>query len=150
MPMVSIKKSLELVYNYLTNRKEWISTAPSGPGVKSCSEFHKDPYYFKGRKCLRKKVLRFLRFWLESQKFIPAKCCDISELQKFFPTKFSWLSQLQKFSKIFHNYTNHKFFLKKLSFIIRKENSSDRELFLQKFVNSNLKEIGSASCRERV
>ena len=65
--------------------------------------------YFRGRKCLRKKVLRFWRFWLKSQKFIPTKYSKISELQKIIPAKYSKISEPQKiFPQNIHIYPNRK------------------------------------------
>ena len=55
---------------FLRMTKNCIEKTPSG-----------SKKYFQGRKCLRKKVLRFLWFWLKSQKFIPAKYCNMSEPQ---------------------------------------------------------------------
>ena len=56
-----------------------------------------DSVYFKGRKCLRKKLLWFLRFLENSQKFIPAKSKVNRQPQKFFPAKRSSFAELQKF-----------------------------------------------------
>ena len=50
--------------------------------------------YFKGRKCLRKKLLRFLE---NLQKFIPAKSKVNREPQKLFPAKRSSFAESQKF-----------------------------------------------------
>ena len=56
--------------------------------------------YFKRRKCLRKKLLRFLRVLENTQKFIPAKSKVNSESQKFFPAKCSSFAEPQKFIPI--------------------------------------------------
>ena len=53
--------------------------------------------YFKGRKCLRKKLLRFLRFLENSQKFFPAKSKVNREPQNSFPAKRSSFAEPQKF-----------------------------------------------------
>ena len=88
-------------------------------------------HYFKGRKCSRKKVLRFLRFWLESQKFIPAKCRDISEPQKYFPRKIFIIFTTAKvfFQNFFIIIPTAKVFSKKISLIIRREIPPTESLF---------------------
>ena len=43
--------------------------------------------YFNGRKCSRKKLLRFCGFWPNPQKFIPAKSSESCQPQKFIPAK---------------------------------------------------------------
>ena len=53
--------------------------------------------YFKGRKGLRKKLLQFLRFLEDSQKFFPTKSQVNREPQKFFPAKPSSFAKPQKF-----------------------------------------------------
>ena len=57
---------------------------------------HKRAHYFKGRKCLRKKLLRFLQFLVTLQNFIPAKSKTNRELQKFFPAKRSIFAEPRK------------------------------------------------------
>ena len=53
--------------------------------------------YFKGRKCLRKKLLQFLQFLENSQKFIPTKSKVNREPQKLFPVKPSSFVKPQNF-----------------------------------------------------
>ena len=52
--------------------------------------------YFKGRKCFRKKLLWFLRFLENLQKFIPANSKVNPEPQKYFPPKRSSFAEPQK------------------------------------------------------
>ena len=42
-------------------------------------------------------ILRFLWFWLESQKIIYAKYCNIGKPQKFIPAKYCNIGKSQKF-----------------------------------------------------
>ena len=89
-------------------------------------------YYFNGRKSLRKKVLRFLRFWLKSQKFIPAKYSKICEPQKFFPQKFHDFSNRKSFfRKIFMIFPTAKVFSVKFYIIFRREIPPTESLYFR-------------------
>ena len=85
-----------------------------------------------GRKSLRKKVLRFLRFWLKSQKFIPAKYSKICEPQKFFPQKFHDFSNRKSFfRKIFMIFPTAKVFSVKFYIIFRREIPPTESLYFR-------------------